>query len=155
MTVPATTLEEIFKNHSLSRIDRLYLDMEGLDADTLLSLNLSSYTIPYIAFEHGHTDGSFTKGLKWRKLLKHFNSHNYQPFMVFTHDLQFDYSAWAVRKDYLSFFKIGIPLRNEKGEPINIDGVPVLDARDPTSATLTVFRTEENNFKVDAYLQSL
>ena len=155
ISVPATTLKKVFDQYNLSRVDRLYLDAEGMDADILLSLDLSSMTIPYIAFEHGHTDGAFSKNTKWKNLLKFFDVHDYQPFLVFTHDLQFDYSAWAIRKDFLSFFNIGLPLLDQNGNCVVLDGVPILDARTPDSASLTVFREEENNFNVEAYLKSI
>ena len=38
--VPAATLKKVFDKYKLSRIDRLYLDAEGMDADILLSLDL-------------------------------------------------------------------------------------------------------------------
>jgi len=36
-----------------------------------------------------------------------------------------------------------------------LDGVPILDARTPDSAFLTVFREEENSFNVEGYLKSI
>lgn len=153
INVPAITLNKLLKDYQIKEIDRLYIDAEGMDADILLSLDLSAFTIPYIAFEHGHTDGSFTKGAKWKDLLDYFHRQNYQPFLVFTHDLQLDYSAWAIHKDFLSFFNIGLPLLNPSGVAADLNGVPILDAREPASASKTVFRTEAGNFQMEEYLK--
>tara|TARA_R100000808_G_C2150293_1_gene159016 strand:+ start:1918 stop:2721 length:804 start_codon:yes stop_codon:yes gene_type:complete len=150
--VPATTLKKVVDKYKLSRIDRLYLDAEGMDADILLSLDLSSMTIPYIVFEHGHTDGPFSRNEKWKNLLNLFWSNDYQVFLTLTRALQFDYNAWAIRKDFLSCFNIGVPVIDQSGNRATMDGVPILDVRTPHCESLTVFRTEKNNFNVEKYL---
>lgn len=58
-------------------IDRLYLDMEGLDVFTLLNSNLEKNKIKYIEYEFYHADSPFTLGENHKNLLLKFDKHNY------------------------------------------------------------------------------
>jgi len=55
--VPCTTINRFFKKCGLDVIDRLYMDLEGLDGHVLLNLDLDYFEIPFIAYEHLHLDG--------------------------------------------------------------------------------------------------
>jgi len=62
----------------LPPIDRMYIDLEGLDADVLLHLNLDKFDIPYIEYEILHTDGTFYRGQKYQLLLEKFARYGYK-----------------------------------------------------------------------------
>jgi FkbM family methyltransferase len=53
-TVPCMTLEKLFDKYSISELDWLYLDIEGIDAEILLTFNWEKYKIKRIEFEHLH-----------------------------------------------------------------------------------------------------
>jgi len=74
---PVVDLNNIIKSLGLSKIDRLYLDMEGWDVDTLLHLDFAAVEIPFIEFEYTHSDGSFTVGEKYSKLVEKLMSLGY------------------------------------------------------------------------------
>tara|TARA_R110002020_G_scaffold207564_3_gene413166 strand:- start:3602 stop:4339 length:738 start_codon:yes stop_codon:yes gene_type:complete len=109
ISVPTVTLNDIFKEHSLSRVDRLFLDAEGLDGIILLSLDLENTDIPFICFEGAHIDGTF-QGIQ-RKVFeqgsisnelfhKKLKPNGYEMFRVFLKDdSQYDYNHWAIKSD--------------------------------------------------------
>jgi hypothetical protein len=57
LKVPCATINSFFKRCGLSTIDRLYIDLEGLDGHVLLDLDLDYFKIPFIMYEHLHLDG--------------------------------------------------------------------------------------------------
>ena len=59
-------------------IDRLYIDMEGLDVITLLSMNFEKNKINYIEYEFIHSDGSFKSSDKHNSLINLFSKYNYK-----------------------------------------------------------------------------
>jgi FkbM family methyltransferase len=52
--VPCITLEELLEKHSIYEIDWLCLDIEGIDAEILLTFDWSKYRIKRVEFEHLH-----------------------------------------------------------------------------------------------------
>lgn len=56
LVVEATTLTKLFNKYELRRIDRLYIDVEGLDLAIILELDLSYFDIPFIQIETHHID---------------------------------------------------------------------------------------------------
>ncbi len=48
------TFNDLMKRHSLSSVDRLYIDCEGEDVPIVLSIDFTSFQINYIKYEHGH-----------------------------------------------------------------------------------------------------
>lgn len=62
--VPAVTLNKLLSNYHYNDviIDRLYIDVEGIDADIVRSIDFNAFKIKYIFFEHAHTDGAFSWG---------------------------------------------------------------------------------------------
>lgn len=75
-TSPCLSLDCIFDSYG-NDIDRLYLDMEGLDAFTLLNFNLEKNKIKYIEYEFSHSDGSFSQGENHKNLLLKLEKYNY------------------------------------------------------------------------------
>lgn len=76
--VAATTLDSFFKNNSLSNIDRLYIDTEGLDCKILQSIDLTKYDIKYIEYEYIHSDGTHFFGPNGIALEKKLESFGYK-----------------------------------------------------------------------------
>ncbi len=104
--VEAVTLADLFKEFSLEKVDRLYLDAEGLDAKILLSLDLSAIEIPFICFEVAHTDGPFNRGSNCSDVYKHLTTNGYKIY-TFLHKAgqegydndQLDWNWWALKGD--------------------------------------------------------
>lgn len=53
-SVPVLTLEELFDIHKIKELDWLLLDIEGIDAEILLTFNWEKYNIKKIEFEWLH-----------------------------------------------------------------------------------------------------
>lgn len=62
---------------SLPPIDRLYIDIEGLDVKTLLHMNDEYFNIPYIEYEFYHGQDTFNPGIMHEFLLQKFANHGY------------------------------------------------------------------------------
>jgi hypothetical protein len=58
-------------------MDRLYIDAEGLDAILVSYIDFSKYKIPYIYFEHTHTDGPFKPGPLFGYCKQYLEENNY------------------------------------------------------------------------------
>jgi FkbM family methyltransferase len=72
------TLNTIIKYNNIKVIDYLYVDTEGHDYNILMNLNLDDVIINNIIFENTHTDGPFTRGIKYVQLLQKFiEKHGY------------------------------------------------------------------------------
>ena len=96
--VPAITLSKLFKEQGFKKVDRLYLDAEGLDAKIILSLDLKEIDIPFICFEASHTDGAFTREETAVEVFKFLTDHNYGIYSFFHKiDNQMDWNWWAIK----------------------------------------------------------
>jgi hypothetical protein len=51
-TVPCTTIGSILQKHGVSRVRFLYIDTEGYDSRIINSLDLNTFKIDVIRFEH-------------------------------------------------------------------------------------------------------
>ncbi len=60
--VPAISFDRLYNMLNLSIIDRLYIDVEGLDIDILQTIDLANVDIKYICFEFIHSDGPLSFG---------------------------------------------------------------------------------------------
>ena len=58
--VPALRISTLLDYFDGEPIDRLYVDVEGLDCQIINDINFSKYKIGYIRFEHSHSEGTFT-----------------------------------------------------------------------------------------------
>tara|TARA_R110002020_G_scaffold466760_1_gene689695 strand:+ start:379 stop:990 length:612 start_codon:yes stop_codon:yes gene_type:complete len=58
--VPATRINNLLKYFNGERIDRLYLDIEGLDCSIINDIDFNKYHIGYIRFEHIHSENTFS-----------------------------------------------------------------------------------------------
>lgn len=61
--VSCITLEQLFDKYNIYDLDWLYLDIEGIDADILLTFNWEKYNIKRIEFEKLHL-GDYTQSIK-------------------------------------------------------------------------------------------
>lgn len=75
--VPCLSLNCLLESFGNS-IDRLYIDIEGLDATVLLGLDFIKNKIKYIEYEFTHSDGAFRAGDKHNNLMKLFADNGYQ-----------------------------------------------------------------------------
>ena len=57
--IKATTVNNLFTEHDLSKIDYLQIDCEGMDAKIILSIDFDLFDIKYIQYENLHLDGPF------------------------------------------------------------------------------------------------
>jgi FkbM family methyltransferase len=130
--VPAITLSKLFEEFGLEKIDRLYLDAEGLDARILLSVDLAKVEIPFICFEAAHTDGAFKRGENCSRVVKHLTENGYHVY-TFLHKGgqegyptdQLDWNLWAIKGDEKSLLNeivefAGHKSKAEKGDSIVI-----------------------------------
>ena len=61
--VPCITLEKLFEKYSISELDWLCIDVEGLDAEIILTFDWKKYNIKRVEFEHLHL-GYYTDAVK-------------------------------------------------------------------------------------------
>ena len=91
-TIDCLKISEFFKNNSITDIDYLSIDIEGMDYEVLLNLDLNQFIIKKISFEHLHLN--FWQ--KVRIILKLINYDYYFSGMGF--DLK--KSDWMFTKNY-------------------------------------------------------
>ena len=60
--VPAKNINQLFKDLNLKTIDRLYIDVEGLDVDIVNSIKFEEFKINFLMFEFIHSDGTMSRG---------------------------------------------------------------------------------------------
>ena len=76
--VECMTLNDFFEKNSITNCERLYIDTEGHDSLILLGFDYLKYNIKWIEFETLHTDGAFTQGDNYKKLIDRFEKDGYQ-----------------------------------------------------------------------------
>jgi FkbM family methyltransferase len=57
LKVDCLTLNQLFNKHTLTNIDILYIDAEGLDLELIKSIDFNKFNIINIIYEHLHIDG--------------------------------------------------------------------------------------------------
>lgn len=75
---PLLKLENILHSFEIQKIDRLYIDVEGLDVDILLDLSFTKFDIDFIEYEFCHADGTFENGPKGKALQEKLVSLGYK-----------------------------------------------------------------------------
>lgn len=58
-------------------VDRLYVDLEGMDADVLLNFEFSHFKPKFVEFEFLHSDGAFQQGEKFQRLISVLGENRY------------------------------------------------------------------------------
>ena len=74
-TVPCVTMEDLFEKYNIKELDWLLLDVEGIDAELLLSFNWNKYKIKRVDFEHLHL-GQYKDQIKNMFLEMGYNERN-------------------------------------------------------------------------------
>ena len=83
--VPCITLENLFKKYDIIELDWLLLDVEGIDAELLLTTDWSKYDIKKIEFEHLHLGDNKNKIKEMLENLNYIKSvalHHYDDAWV-------------------------------------------------------------------------
>jgi len=79
--VVATRINNLLEHFDGEYIDRLYIDVEGLDCQIINDIDLDKYDIGYIRFEYIHSEGTFkTNGPILEKTTKRLASFGYSIF---------------------------------------------------------------------------
>ncbi len=69
--VPTIGINSLLEKYNITDIDYLFIDVEGLDAHNLLSLDLNKFNIDVISYEHYHIRQ------QEMQLIEHFWNHGY------------------------------------------------------------------------------
>jgi|TARA_R110000744_G_scaffold4741_4_gene16919 hypothetical protein len=79
--VTSTRINNLLDYFDGEYIDRLYIDVEGLDCQIIDDINLFKYDIGYIKFEYIHSDGTFqTNGAVLKRTVNRLISFGYSIF---------------------------------------------------------------------------
>lgn len=60
--VKCLNIKKFLDSLNLSKIDKFYIDTEGLDCKLIKQIDFNKYSIDYIEYEYIHSDGSYTFG---------------------------------------------------------------------------------------------
>ena len=77
ISIQSITLQDLIEKYSITRIDKLLIDVEGSEYAILKNIDLNKINIKKIIFEYKHFDGYKTTGKKLEEILKKFNQNNY------------------------------------------------------------------------------
>lgn len=58
MIVPVFNINTLFNNLSFNKIDRLYIDIEGMDGKVLVEMDFEKFLPDFIQFEYSHSSGT-------------------------------------------------------------------------------------------------
>ena len=76
--VPATRINNLLDYFDSQYIDRLYIDVEGLDCEIINDIDLQKYNVGYIRFEHTHSENTFSSnGPNLKKTVNFLNQFGY------------------------------------------------------------------------------
>ena len=77
MSIQSITLQDLIEKYSITKIDKLLIDVEGSEYAILKNIDLNKINIKKIIFEYKHFDGYKTTGKKLEEILKKFDQNNY------------------------------------------------------------------------------
>ena len=77
ISIQSITLQDLIEKYSITKIDKLLIDVEGSEYAILKNIDLNKINIKKIIFEYKHFDGYKTTGKKLEEILKKFNQNNY------------------------------------------------------------------------------
>ncbi len=78
ISIQSITLQDLIEKYSITKIDKLLIDVEGSEYAILKNIDLNKINIKKIIFEYKHFDGYKTTGKKLEEILKKFNQNNYR-----------------------------------------------------------------------------
>ena len=74
ISIQSITLQDLIEKYSITKIDKLLIDVEGSEYAILKNIDLNKINI---IFEYKHFDGYKTTGKKLEEILKKFDQNNY------------------------------------------------------------------------------
>jgi FkbM family methyltransferase len=77
LDIPCMTFNNIMEKYTLTDLDYLFIDTEGLDTYIINSIDFNKYNIQNIIFETIHADGPFTTGKNAEKTLNYLINMGY------------------------------------------------------------------------------
>ena len=77
ISIQSITLQDLIEKYSITRIDKLLIDVEGSEYAILKNIDFNKINIKKIIFEYKHFDGYKTTGKKLDEILKKFDQNNY------------------------------------------------------------------------------
>jgi len=77
ISMQSITLQDLIEKYSITKIDKLLIDVEGSEYAILKNIDFNKINIKKIIFEYKHFDGYKTTGKKLEEILKKFNQNNY------------------------------------------------------------------------------
>ena len=77
ISIQSITLQDLIEKYSITKIDKLLIDVEGSEYAILKNIDLNKINIKKIIFEYKHFDGYKTTGKKLEEILKKFDQNNY------------------------------------------------------------------------------
>ena len=78
ISIQSITIQDLIEKYSITKIDKLLIDVEGSEYAILKNIDLNKINIKKIVFEYKHFDGYKTTGKKLEEILKKFNQNNYR-----------------------------------------------------------------------------
>ena len=77
ISIQSITLQDLIEKYSITRIDKLLIDVEGSEYAILKNIDFNKINIKKIIFEYKHFDGYKKTGKKLKEILKKFDQNNY------------------------------------------------------------------------------
>ena len=77
ISIQSITLQDLIEKYSITKIDKLLIDVEGSEYAILKNIDLNKINIKKIIFEYKHFDGYQTTGKKLEEILKKFEENGY------------------------------------------------------------------------------
>ena len=77
ISIQSITLQDLIEKYSITKIDKLLIDVEGSEYAILKNIDFNKINIKKIIFEYKHFDGYKTTGKKLDEILKKFDQNNY------------------------------------------------------------------------------
>ena len=77
INIETLTFDKLIKKYSISKIEKLQIDVEGAEYEILDSINYKEIFINKILFESKHFDGTFNEGKKLDLIKKKLVVNNY------------------------------------------------------------------------------
>ena len=77
ISIQSITLQDLIEKYSITKIDKLLIDVEGSEYAILKNIDLNKINIKKIIFEYKHFDGYKTTGKKLEEILKKFDQNKY------------------------------------------------------------------------------
>ena len=78
ISIQSITLQDLIEKYSITKIDKLLIDVEGSEYEILNDIDFNSLNIKEILFEYKHFDGYKKTGQKLEETLKKLNIYGYK-----------------------------------------------------------------------------